>query len=105
MSTEKKFQVGQEVVVSGYGKVRTAVVTKVGRVLVYVGRDAYRIDTGVLNSGYTGTIRTLDEQAELNQRTELHARAWKSPHAVRGLPRSLTPDQLQRIVAILEEKS
>lgn len=103
MSTPKKFHVGQEVVVTARGKIRTATVTKVGRVLVHVGRDAYRIDTGHLNSGYSGSIRTLDEQAAIDERTELRGRAWKSRHMLRDLPHTLTTDQQRRIVAILEE--
>ncbi|OCI32321.1 beta barrel domain-containing protein [Oerskovia enterophila] len=102
-TNQKKLHVGQEVVVTACGKTRTATVAKVGRVLVQANGNAHRIDTGVLNSGYSGAGRTLDEQAELEQRTELRARAWKCRHMVRDLPRSLTLDQLQRIVDILEE--
>ncbi|MEV7962372.1 beta barrel domain-containing protein [Oerskovia paurometabola] len=103
-NNQKKFHVGQEVVVSTpYREATRAAITKVGRTLVYVGDRAYRMDTGRLNSGYVGSIRTLEEQAELDERSELHARARASHHEITNLPRTLTADQLRRIVDILEE--
>lgn len=105
MSTLKKYVVGQEVIVSGPRTTRRETVTKVGRTLVYVGRDAYRIDTGVLNGGSETRIRTLDEQRALDERFELHTRARESRHMIGTLPHTLTTDQMRRIVEILEEEA
>lgn len=103
-TSKKKFHVGQEVMVSApYRSTERGTVTKVGRTLVYVGDRAYRIDTGRLNSGYTGNIRTLEEQAAIDELFELHTRARESRHMIGTLPHTLSTDQLRRIVEILEE--
>ena len=60
---EHPFTVGQEVVISHVNfKPRRATVTKVGRTLVTVGRDAFRLSTRRTNDAYgNGTLFTVEE--------------------------------------------
>jgi len=118
MTTTKKFQVGQTVLVragSASRRSREEEVTKVGRTLVYVGQgwreQAFYIETGrerrsVNAPGVGDYVLTLDEAAERERRSEivdrLEAHGIRDRQGFRQFPRQTT-DVLARLLAVLDE--
>lgn len=103
-----KFSVGDAVMLQLWsGPPRQAEVTKVGRRWVTVdGGRQFDGETGKMKGPYFGWIRTLDEYAALVAAQEL-LQLWQKLRerilCLGHFPTGLSADQLERILAILEE--
>ncbi len=97
-----KVRVGDRVVIRG-NRSGDDVVTKVGRLLIHCGRDAYEIESGRQGSGVKyGFGRTAWEPDAYETSVRVADKADRAAKAFRGHA-SLTESQLDRILAILEE--
>ena len=99
-----KVRVGDRVAILG-NRYCDDVVTKVGRLLVHCGRDAYRIEDGhhtTDDRGFGSTAWNPDTLESVNRARE---KLDKIARQFRGWDpgRDLTESQLDRILAILEE--
>ncbi len=97
-------RVGDRVAIRG-NRCGDDVVTKVGRLLVHCGRDAYEIESGRQGSGTRyGFGRTAWEPDAFEASLRIDTKADRVAKAFRGYaPTALTESQLDRILAILEE--
>lgn len=99
-----KVRVGDRLVITG-NSYCDDVVTKVGRVLVRCGHDAYRIEDGTHTTDRNGFGRTAWDPSTLESVNRAREKLDKIARQFRGWDpgKDLTESQLDRIIAILDE--